>query len=930
MKILITSDIHIYDYPQYNKDGFRLKQFEKLAHRLNEIADQHNCEMLILAGDIIHKPVLRPYVVYAANQFMSILGARFGDKIRFILGQHDLDTKSTSHYNTDSIIPVISNYGIYMHNNSELIDGVLFGFSDWTPDQDWTKIKGIRKEGTPVDVMIGHLTLDAQFGQDYNSNFYKIGIFGDIHQPREFDNNKTWTCNVPIPHYISDSQYGSVIVLDTEDLSIKRIPTESEDFKYLKIFYDDSIPENCKDYPHLRIVERPKSIVAAESFHKSIDVNAVIEKIVQEKKLEDIHKEITVDKENIEPLDFNFHLNWIKIKNFRSIDEFYYEFKPGMTVMNGLNGSGKSSFLRAINYLFTGNESERVCVKSGKDNLLVEGEIVYQGRIHHIKRSWKGGNSLQYEIDGNPVNAVGIRAIKDEIARQLPFINYISLIIRAQRDPGLLTNFGFAKRIELISNLLGLNLISVYLKASISKRNEVRSEVNALQTQIDASTIVVNQYSNYDFSLLSKQEEIELELVDNKNLVSFINDELKYLDQIDFYQQDIKSKEAVVESLTGFKWTEENQENLSKYSNLLNESKKNLDTLESTCNEFNSFISTQKYELNSLNKSKLKLEKNLENVPTKCPTCGKPYDNIEEAREHIRNEIKTVQNQIDYINNGLAEISCPVSLDEINKIKLDINHYNEEITKLKQLLTQSERYNRALEALNKAKFDFNTFIEQKPTFNKSNSDRPALIDQLNKLNDQISANRGKLSEINTLNKIKNQFDRESEKLSKSKQELEDKNNLLVKYNEYCEMFTPNGSVTASVFSAVASEMSDDNLIVRTVKELASGETRIDFDVDKKVGNLILPYSDLSGGQQTLVDILFMYKLFKMSGQLGLLILDETLKEIDSVVIDDIVTVLKSMPVNTILISTHVESFPYFDNRINIQLNGNTSEFTVEG
>ena len=58
-KLLITGDIHIHDYKDYNlENDFRLNQFLSLANRYVEIANEYSCDYLVIAGDLIHKSVL--------------------------------------------------------------------------------------------------------------------------------------------------------------------------------------------------------------------------------------------------------------------------------------------------------------------------------------------------------------------------------------------------------------------------------------------------------------------------------------------------------------------------------------------------------------------------------------------------------------------------------------------------------------------------------------------------------------------------------------------------------------------------------------------------------------------------------------------------------------------------------------------------------
>ncbi len=120
MKWLITSDIHIDDYPQFNPEtSYRLNQFITLAHRYVEIAKKDGIKVLFMAGDIINKPRPRPKEIHVLDQFLSILSSYF-DKIYYVLGQHDVDTKNPLMKLEDSIINIYTK-----HYNLETVPGRL-------------------------------------------------------------------------------------------------------------------------------------------------------------------------------------------------------------------------------------------------------------------------------------------------------------------------------------------------------------------------------------------------------------------------------------------------------------------------------------------------------------------------------------------------------------------------------------------------------------------------------------------------------------------------------------------------------------------------------------------------------------------------------------------------------------------------------------
>ena len=62
-KILAVSDIHIYDYPQRNPvEKYRLYQTRNVCQNIIEVGEREGCDIIVLAGDIIEKFLIRPYI----------------------------------------------------------------------------------------------------------------------------------------------------------------------------------------------------------------------------------------------------------------------------------------------------------------------------------------------------------------------------------------------------------------------------------------------------------------------------------------------------------------------------------------------------------------------------------------------------------------------------------------------------------------------------------------------------------------------------------------------------------------------------------------------------------------------------------------------------------------------------------------------------
>ena len=72
-------------------------------------------------------------------------------------------------------------------------------------------------------------------------------------------------------------------------------------------------------------------------------------------------------------------LKELHIKNFALLDELRVEFKPGLNILTGETGAGKSIIINALN-LALGCRADLECVRSGHDSATVEALFLMEGR----------------------------------------------------------------------------------------------------------------------------------------------------------------------------------------------------------------------------------------------------------------------------------------------------------------------------------------------------------------------------------------------------------------------------------------------------------------------------------------------------------------------------------------------------------------------
>ncbi|BCG50154.1 SMC family ATPase [Ralstonia phage RP13] len=921
-RILTTSDIHIHDYPDHNLFGdksFRLNQFIGLAHRLLEIAEEKKCDYMVLGGDIIHRPIIPPKTAHAVSKFFDILGTKFDkDHLLFILGQHDLNTKSNDQALEDTIIHVLGKHATYMDGKIINIDGKSIAFSNWRPAQDWSFIK------EPVDIMFGHLTLSTLFGQEYDDTKYKLGIFGDIHTPTTIGNSHS--INVPIPHYIGDCQDGSVVVVDTDTISFERVLTESASYKHLKIKYEDLVTESNE---YTISVKRPTTVVSVDAVHRSIDLDTVIAEVVKATDCQDIHARLStfVDRAGVEATDLNFVIEEIEIKNFRSIKDFTFRPGTGITAITGPNGAGKSSFMKAFDFLFRPPRSFKNLVSKWSDEMSVRMKISYGGNIHDITRGISGGGYLEYLINGEPVAAVSQSEKHTALITNLPFVKFMDVMYRRQGAPTVLSDYNYSGRIELVNSLLGLMLIDRYFTVGKKEVDRIQKLITALTTTITKQEGVV-EANNDDFTQLDTLDAKRIELdniLDAKKNVSTALETLSKIDTISaLIESTTRARDACVfDPILVATDVAEMQSNIAEGEKIVtglltaaNQSRTNKTVLYTK-------RATMTAEIEKLRNSK-------GNVKTTCPSCKRALDSndFQSVLDHIDEEITKIEQQISSLNNETDWQNLDSIIAEADK---NYAEANDMLAFMKSQLASIDK-----EKKTKAQYDF-----QDGLLNKHKEDlaqhQGKVLTPRNELQEAITAlNQGEIqlrsdiTRLEMLGQKKIKYEAAVADLEAKNQERTVLAGELVDAQKYAQLFHPTGSVIKSVYLEVAKLLSDSNITVRTVKTLASGEDRIDFDIDFKVGDYLVAYDDLSGGQQVRVDMYFLTRLFKMSGRVGVLIFDETLRDLDPNALENVARVLQEAPVNTVLLSTHVESFAYYSNKLGVELVNNQSQFHYEG
>ena len=824
MKTLITGDIHIHDFRNFNlftEPKFRLNQFDKLADRFIDIIEEKNVDTMFIAGDFFHVASPKPIVVNSGFSFLDKVSKYCS--VYITQGQHDLDQRTgVSEENTLlSLCDRISNVR-YCHKETVLLDGKRFYVIGWSPDwqdlvREMPKSDYLIGHNSPINPLIGQHNLRYEGGVDLEKNKkFKKAFLGDIHHAQEVG-----SCVIPgtpIQHSFNDMYDPSVVIFDTETEDIERVLTRVPGkFDFLELRITD------EDYSHdpytiTRTKTTKKSKEVQTTLQKSLDILSITQDAVSQHELNDIHNEImnsgkiSVNQE----VDLDFLIESVTVNNFRSVDDFHYEVPSGTTLFVGPNGSGKSSVLSAIMYGLNGSTSARSLVKIGKKNMSVELSIRYRGTSYKITRGWKSNKGFTvFEINDKEVESENQAKLKDIIKESLPFTELTDLFYFSQSRTGFLSSYNYSEQVNLISRLLGLKIVDSLAQEATQSLKTLQESYATIQREKAACEAVVAQKE-----LIEDTVEIE----EDVQAIQKMYDKLKVAAQTEKGRVD-----------------EQNQKK----------------------NSINSQLSIAVTELKTVtaNLNSLKLKE--------CYTCGQPID----------------EDKFIHLSENLMATHDDLSV-RIIKLKDDLESALEGITydKYNTLLKNAEEFGQKIAVC---------------------SEKKKQADRVKALIKSIEESQKKLSELEkTEENISGQMER---------------------YNQYIALMKPSGLVLRTLLELVSQVLSSENIQVSTVRHLVSGDARPDFRLSMRVGENFIDYDNLSGGQKTVADVYMISRLSHITGNIGALFLDETLKFLDETSLEITIETFKTMNVNSMFIVSHETNFPYYDTMLQFSILDGTTK-----
>lgn len=869
MKFVIIADYHIGDFVRYNiSPRYRLNEKKKLADHIVELV-KGKVDGVILAGDQLDKPTNRPYILETFSYCMNKL--REIGEVYYILGQHDMDSKSSNHSHQDSAVTAF-----YRDRGFHYMDKKILTIGDYRISfMDHYKVQDLSWITTPVDVHIGHISIG--YGQDYDRTKFRKCFFGDIH--KEFTDGNCISIGNLLPCKVTDQQSGSLIILDTETDSYERIAIDPDHERYLRLMY--STPEEPSGYNKKLTWYIPKGVKKVAKSIKTavtledIDMENAFESSIESEGLSELHKEMIQRSDSYTPTDFNFKLTSIRILNIKGISELEYNFGGDLMVIGG-NGSGKSSFILAIFYGldFTkslANVRRRIPIEKGKFKVTTRSEIeinlLYQGSEFRLIRSTDGDSIY---INGIEQKYNRKSDVAPDVIKKLPFLKYLSSYFFNNWDGDLFSSLGVQRKMKMISMFNGLDVYDHYLQLSLGLLSYAVNKLKQVRKDHSSQAKIVESYES---SILKSEARVK-----SFRLPEVIKIDLNSSEFLGSNLTRLKDLTTLIESATSKVELDEMRSELVELEAKYTEIAPLLSELDSIKSEGQRIAES----LNSAKSDKLSWERDKK----VCSVCNstineKTWNSIYQDR---LGRIETLRIQFQNLKDRRSEV-----LEKVGDFNLD------RLKSLRIRVAEAEAQHESLGALIQESEDLSTYCSS-----FSEDEKSKVADRILELKAELEESIIQVELLRSLTEKKEDYKiakAELESLTEEKLKLKDRIEKLEKYSNILSKSSP---IYLSVLEKIANSISNENFFFY-LKDTDEGK---DLTCDYLTENGWMNYKHLSSGQKALVDAYYLSKLINKG---GIVVMDEYFRFVEEANLHVISDILPDMDCNQLIISTNSEN-----------------------
>jgi len=599
-------------------------------------------------------------------------------------------------------------------------------------------------------------------------------------------------------------------------------------------------------------------------------------------------------------------LKELHLENFRSWENLHLTNldQKGLCLINGINGSGKSSVRQALEYLLLDTISDEIPVREIPRNGNTECKI-----------------SCKLEKDGDEIEIIRYRNHKKKG-------NNKYLIVNGNQFPDESVKEGNLSEVQKrIEQVLGIDKYSLFVSTIFSSNSPSFPALpESSRKDILYDTLDLHKYNKYYERAKTKRLEIEKEIDKYKNKIIIIDNSIRdKKDQLKDFKNKIKKWESKNENdIKGLKGrlldlkvldTEPYDKKIKRLKErFFTVDNEKISILEEKRARINNKVIELKQELMNLRKT----VEDIENGTNQCPLLEKECKELEEHNNELYNKYKP---QLDRL-----ELSYENERRKLNEIVEGLATLNSQVEKNSELTSKMEKLEQQ-----KREIELN---------NSNIEDRKQ--DLINRINEIEKEENPYLSLMkNTAVKLIEDESTRKEYLDKIKN-LEDE----IQYYKYWETgFSKKGipNLKAENFLIEVENrtnkilsMLDKNLYVKidSQSKLQSGDIRekISYKVFSPDRPNITDFKSYSAGQRQRIKIADIFAFNELISNFNFMILDEILElSLDESGKEDVMTFLRSMTskLDSIFVISHSQQIKdKFDSIIDIEMRGGISKIVV--
>jgi exonuclease SbcC len=252
------------------------------------------------------------------------------------------------------------------------------------------------------------------------------------------------------------------------------------------------------------------------------------------------------------------------LHNFRTHKDTELQFSPGVNVVVGISGSGKTNILRALNWIANNRPLGDGLVKWGQDSSQVSLIVEDKGKEIGILR-YKQGSKNDYTIVSGEGDPVTFTAFGSNVPPQVSeILNLSDINIQKQFEPYFLVFDSPGEIASYVRTITKLEEIDKVADAISSKIRMVKGEAQEKESELGNITLQLDELSRLELNRLEQfikdsestikaQEELKKSSYELSGIIQQLKEiEVKYVclpENIDQVVEDIQKKISVFQEL---------------------------------------------------------------------------------------------------------------------------------------------------------------------------------------------------------------------------------------------------------------------------------------------------------------------------------------------------------------------------------------------